>query len=130
MKTMVEWLNQHSSARPPNSSLFPRGFGSHYVWVRLRVYLILIAFIATSFGAVAAGMANLYFWTVLTALFWMSVGYAALPAGVKKSLNQKLEELDKYSKYLPQPLQHPAFVAIVVVIGIMTVGLLKLLNYL
>jgi hypothetical protein len=63
-----------------NNSLLPRGFGLHYIWTRLKVYLLLIAFLVTGFGAVAAAMTNRYGWIVLFAAFWLLVGCRLLPA--------------------------------------------------
>jgi hypothetical protein len=113
------------SAIPPNSSLLPRGFGLRYIWVRLRVYLILIAFVATSFEAAAAAMVNLYGWTVLIGLFWVIVAYEALPKRVRLLINQELDKLfQKYPILLPQLQRQPALIIILILGGIVALGLL------
>jgi MFS family permease len=64
----------------PNNSLLPRGFGLRYIWTRLRVYLLLIVFLATGFGAVAAAMADFYGWAVLFTACWLMIASGPLLA--------------------------------------------------
>jgi hypothetical protein len=114
------------SAIPPKISLLlPRGFSLRYIWIRLRVYLILMAFVATSFVAAAAAMVNLYGWTVLIGLFWVIVAYEALPKRVRLLINQKLDKLfQKYPILLPQLQRQPALIIILILGGIVALGLL------
>jgi len=126
---MLNQTYQHhassGSAIPPNISPLPRGFGLRYIWVWLRVYLILIAFVATSFEAAAAAMVKLYGWTVLIGLFWVIVAYEALPKRVRLLINQKLDKLfQKYPILLPQLQTQPALIIILILGGIVALGLL------
>jgi hypothetical protein len=113
------------SAIPQKVSLLPRGFSLRYIWVRLRVYLILIAFVGSSFEAAVAAMVNLYGWTVLIALFWVIVAYEALPKRVRLLINQELDKLfQKYPIVLPQLQRQPALIIILILGGIVALGLL------
>jgi hypothetical protein len=127
-RAMLNQTYQHhassGSVIPPKVSLLPRGY-LRYILVRLRVYLILIAFIATSFEAAAAAMVNLYGWTVLIGLFWAIVAYEALPKSVRLLINQKLDKLfQKYPIPLPQLQTQPALIIILILGGIVALGLL------
>ena len=110
----------------PNNSCLPRGFGLSYIWIRLRVYLAMVAFVATVFAAVAAAMAGLGGWLVLVALFWIAIAYLLLPARLGVRVNAKLDNLLKAQHLivLDRLQTQPALVIILIVGGLLAGALL------